>query len=125
MRAADLEMLSTEQLIELFLAISLAEEDELLYSNDESRGFNKLFREEQAVVDELQRRPGDQRSVLLTLYNHQNTWVRHNAAVNSLVLAPEEGRKVLQEIADSGELPYSAEASVTIDALNNGTFVPD
>ena len=122
MRRVDLKKLSIEQLIERYVAIGLAEEEAVLY--DDTPGYNQLFRKEQAVVDELQGRPGDQRSALLALYEHDNPWVRMSAVKNSLALVPEEGRRVLQEMADSMKQPYADEAGMTLWTLDEGIFKP-
>jgi len=121
-KRADLQELTNEQLIERYVAIGLAEEEAVLY--DDTPGYNQLFRKEQAVVDELQGRPGDQRSALLALYEHDNPWVRMSAVKNSLALAPEEGRRVLQEMADSMKQPYAGEAGMTLWTLDEGIFKP-
>jgi len=78
----------------------------------------------QAVVEELQRRLGDQRSALLSLYDHENLQVRLNAVKNSLALAPEEGRRMLQAIRESKRQPYAGEAGMTLRALDRGIFKP-
>jgi hypothetical protein len=46
------------------------------------------------------------------------------AVKNSLALAPEEGRRVLQAIADSRDYPYAGEAGMTLRALDEGIFQP-
>lgn len=122
MRRADLERLSTEELIARFVAIGLAQDQAELY--DDIPEFNRLYDQKRAVVEELQRRPGDQRLALLALYNHDNLQVRLNAVKSSLALAPEEGRRVLRAIADSMRQPYAGEAGMTIRALDKGIFKP-
>ena len=57
---------------------------------------------------------GDQRHALLSLYDHPNLQVRLKAVKNSLALAPQEGRRVLQAIADSREYPQAGEAGMSI-----------
>ncbi|MGH6737332.1 MAG: DUF2019 domain-containing protein [Methyloceanibacter sp.] len=122
MKRVDLGKLSIEELFERYVAIGFAEEDAVLY--DDTPGYNRLFRKEQAVVDELRSRPGDQRRLLLALYDHENLWVRLSAVRNSLVFAPEEGRRVLQEIVDSKRQPYAGDAGMTMRALDRGIFKP-
>lgn len=123
MTRIDLKKLTLEQLLERYVAIGLAEEDEVLYGD--ASGYNKLFRKEQAVVDELQSRRGDQRRLLQTLYQHESSWVRISAVKNSLVFAPEEGRRVLQEIVSSTRQPYAGDAGMALSALDKGIFVPE
>lgn len=91
---------------------------------DEFAKFNQLFEQMQEVVQELKRRSGDQRRALLGLYNHPNLQVRLKAVKNSLALAPEEGRRVLQDIAGSREYPQAMEAGMSLDNLDAGIFKP-
>jgi uncharacterized protein DUF2019 len=122
MKQADLKKLSVEELFERYVEIGLAEENAILY--DDIPGYNQLFRKEQAVVDELESRPGDQRKILLRLYGHENLWVRMNAAKDTLALAPEDGRRVLQQIVDSKKQPYAGNAGMTLWTLDEGIFKP-
>ena len=122
MKRVDLKKLTTEELFERYVAIGEAEEDAVLY--DDTPGYNQLFRKEQDVVDELQRRPGDQRRLLLGLYDHENLWIRLSAVKNSLAFAPEEGRRILQAIRESKRQPYAGEAGMTLRALDKGIFKP-
>lgn len=124
MKRVDLKKLTPDELLERYVAIGLAEEDAVLY-DDSSSHYNKLFRKEQAVVDEMQSRPGDQRRLLLTLYDHESVWLRLSAVKNSLVFAPDEGRQVLASIVESRRQPYAGEAGMTLRALDKGIFVPE
>jgi len=114
--------LSVEQLVERFVAIGLAQEQADLY--DDIGEFNRLFKKMQEVVGELRNRAGDQRSALLTLYDHPNLQVRIKAVKNTLALAPEEGRRVLRAIADSQRQPQAGEAGMSLRNLDAGIFKP-
>lgn len=122
MRRINLKKLTVEELVERYVAIGEAEEDAVLY--DDTSGYNRLFRKEQAVFDERESRPGDQRKILLRLYGHENLWVRMNAAKDTLALAPEDGRRVLQQIVDSKKQPYAGNAGMTLWTLDEGIFKP-
>lgn len=122
MRRVDLRKLSVEELIERFVAIGLAEDDAVLF--DDTPVYNRLSRKEEAVVEELRRRPGDQRRALIALYDHENLWVRLSAVKNSLALAPEEGRQILEEMAASMKQPYAGNAGMSLWALDKGIFKP-
>lgn len=124
MKRVDLKKFTVDQLLERYVAIGLAEEDEVLFG-DSSSYYNQLFRKEQAVVDELERRPGDQRQALLALYEHENLWIRLSSIKNSLAFAPKRARRILQEVADSKKQPYAGEAGMTLWALDKGIFVPE
>lgn len=117
-----LKALTTEELVERFVAIGFAQEQADLY--DDIGEFNLLFKKMQDVVGELRSREGDQRSALLTLYDHPNLQVRIKAVKNTLALAPEEGRRVLQAIADSQRQPQAGEAGMSLGNLDAGIFKP-
>jgi hypothetical protein len=114
--------LSVEELVNRFVEIGLAQDRALLY--DEFATFKSLFDRMQDVVQELKTRPGDQRRALLSLYDHPNLQVRLKAVKNSLAVAPEEGRRTLQAIADSREYPQAGEAGMSIRNLDRGIFKP-
>ena len=122
MRKVNLQELGVEELVNRFIEIGLAQERALLY--DELAKFSRLFEQMQEVVRELKSRPGDKRQALLGLYEHPNLQVQLKAVKNSLALAPEEGRRVLQDIADSREYPQAMEAGMSLDNLDQGIFKP-
>jgi hypothetical protein len=122
MSRSKLRSLTNDELVRRFVDIGLAQEEALVYG--EIAKFNRLFEQKDHVVDELRSRPGDQRRVLLSLYDHPNLQVRLIAVKNSLALAPDEGRRVLQAIADSREYPEAAEAGMTLWDLDRGFFKP-
>jgi len=121
-KRVNLKELTVEQLVERFVAIGFAQEQADLY--DDIGEFNRLFKKMQEVGGELRSREGDQRSALLTLYDHPNLQVRLKAVKNSLALAPQEGRRVLQAIADSQRQPQAGEAGMSLDNLDEGIFKP-
>jgi hypothetical protein len=114
--------LSVEELVDRFVEIGLAQDRALLY--DEFATFKRLFDQMQDVVQELKTRPGDQRRALRSLYGHPNLQVRLKAVKNSLAVAPEEGRRTLQAIADSREYPQAGEAGMSLRNLDRGIFKP-
>ena len=117
-----LRNLTSEELVQRFVEIGLAQDESLVYGKIAK--FNRLFGQKDDVVQELRGRPGDQRRALLALYDHPNLQVRLNAVKNSLALAPEEGRRVLQAIADSHEHPQAGDAGMTLWTLDEGIFKP-
>jgi hypothetical protein len=117
-----LDRLSVEDLVSRFVEIGLAQDKALLY--DELGKFNRLFDQMRMVVQELRSRPGDGRRALLALYDHKNLQVRLKAVKNSLALAPDEGRQVLQAIADSHMFPQAGEAGMSLSNLDEGIFKP-
>lgn len=114
--------MSMDQLVKRFVDIAL-EQDKALLMVDIAK-FNRLFGQMEAVKGELKARPGDQRRVLLDLYHHPNAQVRLKAAKATLAVAPQGARRVLQTIVDRREFPQALDAGMTIDAIDDGTFVP-
>ena len=117
-----LKSMTTEQLVAKYIEIGLAQYDALML--DEVAKFNRLFDKKIVVVDELQRRAGDQRRLLLALYEHENPQVRVNAIKATLAIAPQAGREALEALAKAGEGFQSLDAGMCIVALDDGTFKP-
>ena len=122
MRKSVVRNLSVEELVNRFIELGLAQDKALLH--DEIAEFSRLFDKMQNVVHELKSREGDQRRALLSLYDHPNLQVRLKAVKNSLAVAPEEGRRTLQAIADSREYPQAGEAGMSLRNLDRGIFKP-
>lgn len=117
-----LERMTTAELVERFAEIGIAQNQALL--GLEIAKFNRLFDRMTAVRDELRRRPGDQRSALLILYDHPNAQVRLQAAKVTLAIAPDAGRTLLENLAGSRDYPQSADAGMALRALDQGIFKP-
>jgi hypothetical protein len=117
-----LSKLTTEELVDRFVAIGLAQDEANLYN--EIGKYNRLYSQMKLVEDELQSREGDQRHALLPLYGHANALVRLKAAFATLAMAPDASRAVLQDISDSNRYPEAADARGMMRALDEGTFKP-
>jgi hypothetical protein len=115
------EKIAAAQLVQRFAGIGVDQHQALL--RREHGKFNHLFDELTAIVNELKRRPGDQRRELLRLYEHPNPQVRLNA-VKALAVAPEHARRTLEAIAGSRQYPQAGDAGMTIDSLEWGIFKP-
>ena len=122
MKLTLLQTLTPDQLLARFAEIGMEQDDALL--GGEIARFNKLFRKMQDVVQELKRRPGDQRTALLSLYMHPNMQVRVKAAKNSLAVAPAAARQLLEEIEASQWQPQALEAGMSLWNLERGVFKP-
>jgi hypothetical protein len=122
MKRTNLDDMTLDQLVERFAAIAL-DQDRALLRNEISR-FNRLYDEMEAIKEDLRTRDGDQRHVLLRLYDHPNAQVRLKAAKATLAVAPEAARRTLQAIVDSREYPQAGDAGMTLDDLDAGSFVP-
>ena len=112
MKRSNLMKVSPAQLVDRFAEICVAQNEALL--EGALPEFSRLFRQMRAVVEELESRPGDQRTALLPLYKHPNVQVRLKAAKNTLAVAPDAARNALQTIADSGEYPQASEAGMSL-----------
>ncbi len=116
MKRANVQAMSTEALVHRFVEIALAQDDALLGFDNASS--NRLYHQMRAVVEELQRRPGDQRHALLPLYNHENMQVRLQAARSTVAVAPFSARKVIEAIARSKQYPQAGYAGMALRRLD-------
>jgi len=117
-----LETVTVDQLVERFVEIGIAQDDALL--GNEITRFNYLFDQMQEVVQELQRRSGDQRRALVALYDHPSMQVRVKAAKNTLAVAPQAARDTLENIKASKWQPQALEAGMSLWNLERGVFKP-
>lgn len=73
MKRIRLSDLSVEELVHKFLEFAIQQDMSLLSGS--SREVNKIFWKLEAIEHELKSRPNDQRSALLSLYDHKNKQV--------------------------------------------------
>jgi hypothetical protein len=114
--------LSVDQLVEQFIAIGVAQDEALLHDN--TGMFNRLYDRKTVIVDELRARPGDQRRLLVPLYEHPNMQVRLNAAKATLAISPAAARKALEAIWATRWQPQAGSAGMSLRALDEGIFKP-
>jgi hypothetical protein len=114
---------SSSELMTFYADISVRQ-DNVIFDRSNTR-FNKLFREKSAIESELKSRAGDQRQVLLNLYDHPNMQVRLNAAKATLAIAPAAARDLLQAIHQSGWQPQAGDAGMCLWTLDEGIFKPE
>jgi len=117
-----LSNLSNEELVQRFVELAIQQDMALL--SGALREVNKLFWKLEAIKNELKSRPGDQRSVLLTLYDHKNRQVQVKAAKATLAIAPEAARAKLQAIRDSGWQPQALDAGMCLWTIEQGIYTP-
>jgi len=122
MNQIDPRPLTTEQLVQQFVILSL--EQDRAINRDETDGFNRLYDELMLIREALEARVGDHRHALLALYDHPSAQVRLNAAMATLKVAPEAARRMLEIISHSKEYPQAADAGMTIHALDGDVFKP-
>jgi hypothetical protein len=114
--------MSVEELVKQFADHALQQDEALL--DDEISKVNRLFWKLREIERELKTRQGDQRSALLSLYQHPNAQVRVKAMTATLAVAPIQARSALQALANSKEYPAALEAGTTIRGLDRGIFKP-
>lgn len=122
MKRTKISALSAEELVEEFVWLAIGQDDAIL--GNEQAKVNRLFWKLDAIMNELKSRPGDQRSALLPLYNHENMQVRVKAAKATLAIAPQAARLQLEAIRDSKWQPAALEAGMSIINLDRGIYKP-
>jgi hypothetical protein len=110
----------TGDLVAAFERICLEQHESVL--DGKNQKYNRLFDEIMIIRDELKAR--GQRRALLPLLNHINRQVRYQAAMATLLVAPASAKEALEKLSKSHEFPQAADASITLDKLADGSFVP-
>lgn len=123
MTSAKLEKMSSKDLVKIFEKIALEQDEALLM--DEYAKYNRLFDEMELLEQELKKRDGDQRRLLLALFPHPNAEVRLKAAMATLAIDLAGARETLQKIVDQNEFPQAAKASGMMSALDEGRYIPN
>ncbi|MDZ4367241.1 MAG: DUF2019 domain-containing protein [Afipia sp.] len=113
---------NVDELVERFNAIAL-EQFDANWKLQTAR-YNRLYEKMAEIRAELKSRNGDQRRALIPLLESGNIQVRLMAANTLLAIAPDRARKALESVRDYGQLPQAADASMMLDALENGSFIP-
>jgi Domain of unknown function (DUF2019) len=90
-----------------------------------TREFKRLYKQMDAVDEELRGRGQQARLALGRLYVHPNIQVRLQAATWTLGIAPVAARKVIEEVSESGWFPQAGDAGMTLWSLEEGIFKPD
>lgn len=102
----NIKTMTLSDLVERFAAIAL-DQDKAIFDEDNAN-FNRLYYQMEKVSNELESRPGDQRTALMPLYIHPSAQVRLRAAIATLKIAPAAAREVLQKLANSPRFPNQA-----------------
>lgn len=118
MTKVSLSKLTNDELVARCVEIGAAQ-GEALDAFDTAR-FNRLFERKVAVVNELRSRPGDQRRLLISLFDHPNRQVRLNAAESAYMLDRANAHAVLQEIAASRWQPQAGHACMSLSGIERG-----
>jgi hypothetical protein len=126
MSKQDLKALTTDQLVDRFAQLGVAQDKAIWDSlgQDDGSKVNRLFYEMKEIDKELCARGRAARLALMRLYHHRNVNVRLRAAKATLGVAPVEARNLIEQIAESGLYPQAGYAGMTLDALDQGIFKP-
>jgi hypothetical protein len=113
---------SDEELLARYLAIAL-EQDEAI-RKDQSRAYNRLYKEMLVVLEQLKARPGNLRRSLVSLLDHRNAQVRLMSAIDTLAIDRDRALAALQAISDRNEYPQAADAKGIMRSLSEGRYQP-
>ena len=114
---------TTKELVERFCEIALAQFQTHFLENAADE-YNRLYKELLQIEYELKSRPGDQRSFLTVLYQHENSEVRLKAAFATHIVDPEGSWAVLEALDKWDVPPPAALARRRMRALKDGTYKP-
>lgn len=122
MKTSRLAEQSVQTLVSRFQKCALEQDKALLY--DETERYNRLYREMDAIKDELKSRPGDERAALLPLLVHPNPQVRYRAGAATLAVAPREARAALDGIVAAKQFPQAGHVGMLLAAIDRGDYAP-
>lgn len=122
MKQSGFEKMSSADLVERFAQIVVAQDVALLGGKRST--FNRLFQQMMDVTNELKVRDGDQRRLLMKLYDYPNMQVRVQAAKLTLAVAPTAAREQLEAIAETHWMPQAGDAGMSLSNLDRGIFKP-
>lgn len=115
MTKQDFSSWSVDDLHERYAELSMRQSAAADLSN--ISGVNRLGKEIYEIASELKSRPGRGR-ILMKLFDHPDFNVRFNAGRSLMSVFPEEARRQIQAIADSGKYPYSVDAGLYLSSLD-------
>ena len=112
--------MSTAELAKIFAGFAIQQYDHILIG--EIKQINRYYRQMKAIELELKSRAGDQRNVLMALYDNPNPNVRVKAAKATLTIAPAAARQVLETVAATCFGPEILEAGMSLTNLDRGIY---
>jgi hypothetical protein len=122
MRQSSLNEMSSADLVERFAQITVAQDWALLAGKRAT--FNRLFQRMMDVANELKARDGDQRRLLIKLYDHPNMQVRVQAAKLTREVSPFEARQQLEAIAETHWMPQAGDAGMSLAIMDGELKLP-
>jgi hypothetical protein len=118
MKKISLNKLTNDELVARYVEIGAAQGEAL--NNFDNPRYSRLYDKKIAVVNELRSRPGDQRRLLISLFDHPNRQVRLNAAESAYMLDRANAHAVLKEIAASRWQPQAGRAGMSLWGIERG-----
>lgn len=118
MRTNAMTKMTAAELVDRFVEISI-EQGKALESLETAR-FNRLFKKLAPVVRELRSRSGDQRHLLLKLYDHPDLQVKLNVAGWAYALNPEAAVATFHTVRDTRKYPWAGHAGMSLSMLEMG-----
>ena len=122
MSPTKLKYFTSDALKQLFEKLCIEQYDAL--EGQEIASFNRRFDRILAIENELKSRPGDQRRILMTLFDHPNMQVRLTAARANLAVDYIAARRELQAIVDAQWFPQAGDAGMTLWNIDRGFYRP-
>ncbi len=122
MKIGDIDNVPSDRLVEVYIDLSLDEDDAML-RNQITRA-SKAVRQRMRIEDVLRARGTQARRALLPLLKHPNAQVRVNAGKHLLAVAPAEARATLEDLAAHGPGQQQGSAGMCLLLLDRGTFKP-
>lgn len=119
----NLNSLTVDQLVKKFTEIGIAQDK--AEDADNVSLFNRLYREMDAVDQEIRKRGAEARLALLQLCEHPNLQVKLQAAKFAYGASPEIAQKCLQVICDSKIPPQYLDAGMSLQSIADGTSMLD
>ena len=132
MKNTDVSALSNEQLVAMYVDVSIRQADALL--RNDLRRVNRLVDRQRIITETLRARGTEARRALIPLldyvgqkspwFSQERAQVRLNAATTLLAIVPEKARATLEELAARGPGDQKLSASMCLWHLETGVYKP-
>lgn len=86
--------------------------------------YKRLYFEIKNVAEEMKRRPGDARHLLVPLLTHEDWQVRLKAGTYTYAIAPQQARQALQWLAETRLGQFGLDAGFFLAGIDKGEFTP-
>lgn len=86
--------------------------------------YKALFFEIREIAEELKKRPGDARYILIPFLAHEDWQVRLKAGHYTYAIAPVEARRALQWLQETKHGQFGPEAGFFLSGIDKGDFIP-